>query len=336
MKNIRVVLVPKYMTKEELKEMGIEPTATVEAEYGGKVIEGDVVTLAHHTKEYENNPAPCNTPNVPELEDGSTIVVSHVDLDTIGGVAALMGIKPENPSFWEAAEYLDVNGVHHLHEVPESDQEKYLAFCAWCYANREDRVTSVTDVTEDILKKISVIERVVAKDPDLISEGKKWNDETQKAIEDCLIFENENMRVFDSPNGVFCNAAYYSPKQKRIIPSTVAFNGKFKSITVAFADGGKEFQSLGLMTARELVQKVWGPEAGGHAGIAGSPRGKEMDARDLNLMAVTVNNEFLRAQKKKMEMADDYDEIEENDSQVTLRIIADDVKREQARKIDNT
>ena len=81
--NIRVILVPKYMSQEELLEEQISPTATVEAEYGEKVIKGEQITLAHHTKEYEKNPAPCNTLNVPVLEDGSTIVVSHLDLDTI-------------------------------------------------------------------------------------------------------------------------------------------------------------------------------------------------------------------------------------------------------------
>lgn len=81
--NIRVLLVPKYMSENELSEAQIVPTATVEAEYGEKVIKGEQITLAHHTKEYENNPAPCNTPDVPVLDDDSTIIVSHLDLDTI-------------------------------------------------------------------------------------------------------------------------------------------------------------------------------------------------------------------------------------------------------------
>ena len=81
--NLRVLLVPKYMSEDELADAQIVPTATVEAEYGEKVIKGKQVTLAHHTKEYEHNPAPCNTPDVPVLADDSTIVVSHLDLDTI-------------------------------------------------------------------------------------------------------------------------------------------------------------------------------------------------------------------------------------------------------------
>lgn len=92
-KKIRVILVPKYMSNEELANIGITPEATVEAEYGEKVIKGKQVTLAHHTKEYEKNPAPCNTPDVPVLSDGSTIVVSHIDLDTIRRNCSFNGQK---------------------------------------------------------------------------------------------------------------------------------------------------------------------------------------------------------------------------------------------------
>ncbi len=324
MKNVRVVLVPKYMTKEELKEIGIEPAATVEAEYGDKVITGEQITLAHHTKEYANNPAPCNTPNVPVLEDGATIVVSHVDLDTLGGIAALLGRKKEDPDFWNAAEFIDLNGIHHLHEISPKAQKQYLAYSAWCEQNRSGRITEVTDITQDVMEKLAAMDKSIDMDQEMVENGIRWSKEQEQAIEACLIFENENIRVFDSPEGIFCSAEYYSPKQERIIPATVVLNGKFKSITVALADGGKEFQKLGLMTAKELVQKIWGPEAGGHPGIAGSPRGKEMDNRDLDLMAITVNNEFLRAQNKKMELTEEeYEEIEELKSAVSLRSISD-------------
>ena len=328
MKNIRVILVPKYMTKEELKEMGIEPTATVEAEYGDKVITGEQITLAHHTKEYADNPAPCNTPNVPELEDGATIVVSHVDLDTLGGIAALLGRKKDDPEFWKAAEYIDLNGIHHLHEIPQRAQEQYLAYSAWCEQNRSGRITEVTDITQDVMEKLEAMDKSIDMDPEMVENGIRWSKEQEKAIEACLVYENENIRVFDSPEGIFCSAEYYSPNQKKVIPATVVLNGKFKSITVALADGGKEFQRLGLMTAKELVQKIWGPEAGGHPGIAGSPRGKEMDRRDLDLMAITVNNEFMRAERKKLELTEEeYEELIKQRSAISLRSMADDTEK---------
>lgn len=92
-KNVRVFLVPKYMNEDELTKANIVPTATVEAEYGEKVIKGRKATLAHHTKEYEKNPAPCNNMDVPILDDDSTIVISHLDLDTIRRYSSINGKK---------------------------------------------------------------------------------------------------------------------------------------------------------------------------------------------------------------------------------------------------
>lgn len=284
--NLRVLLVPKYMSEEELADAQIKPTATVEAEYGEKIIKGEQVTLAHHIKEYENNPAPCNTPNVPVLADDSTIVVSHLDLDTLGGVAALMGRKKEDYEFWRAAEFIDLNGPHNLFQVEEEAKRKYIAYQAYQANHRTPRFTEVTDVTDIVLEHLGIIDKVLEGDKELIQEGAKWNEETKKKIEECLVFENDNVRVFNSPDGVFCSAAYYSEKQGKVIPSTVTRNGKFKSVTVAMADGGKK------VSAKELVQELWGNEAGGHPGIAGSPRGKEITEKDMQQLAKAVNERY--------------------------------------------
>ena len=78
--------------------------ATVEAEYGTECVPGRVVTLAHHGPR-SSNPAPCNT-ETEILPEGSTIMLSHLDLDAVGGALALMGVKPEDPEFWKAAEFI--------------------------------------------------------------------------------------------------------------------------------------------------------------------------------------------------------------------------------------
>lgn len=284
--NLRVLLVPRYMSEDELADAQIVPTATVEAEYGEKVIKGEQVTLAHHIKEYENNSAPCNNPNVPVLADDSTIVVSHLDLDTLGGIAALMGRKKEDAEFWETAEFIDLNGPHNLFQVEEETRKKYIAYQAYQANHRISRFTEITDVTDIVLEHLGIIDRVIDGDKTLIQEGMEWDEETKKKIEECLVFENDNVRVFNSPEGVFCSASYYSEKQGKVIPSTVTRNGKFKSVTVAMADGGKK------VSAKELVQELWGNEAGGHPGIAGSPRGQEMTEKDMQQLANIVNERY--------------------------------------------
>lgn len=245
--------------------------ATVEAEYGDFCIEGTKVTLAHHGSR-SNNPAPCCwTRTLPVLEDGDEILVSHIDPDTIGGCLALLGIKPECKEFWEAVSFIDVNATHHLHELPQIQQDMFNAWRA--KLPTVPRYNKLTDVTNLILEQVEVLERIIALEPTIIEEGRKWAEQNKKDIESKLLGENQNVRAFVT-DGTFCSAAYYS-ENFGVVPATITLNTVTKGITIGFADGGK------LYSARELVQKLWGPEAGGHNGVAGSPRGWEKTALDL-------------------------------------------------------
>lgn len=271
----RVILAPSYdMAKN------INAEATVEAEYGDECLEGTMVTLAHHGPR-SGNPAPCNTPDVPELPPFATVVVSHIDLDTLGGIYALQGRKPEDDRFWEAAEMIDVKGVHHIHELDKDIQDKLNAYYAYNYNHAGERYSETADVTKQVEDAYGVINDILDIDaPEhdmLIADGKEWAQAMEAAVEAQLIYEDKNMRVFDS-NGVFCAASYYSPKQDALIPATVTYNEKTKTITLGFEDGGKQYNAM------EIVRSVWGPEAGGREGIAGSPRGIEMTKDDLHAL----------------------------------------------------
>ena len=79
----------------------LTPDATVEAEYGEHVIEGKIYTLAHHSRRYRHMPAPCLFEN--QSSFNGDILISHVDLDTIGGCLALYGRKPDDDEFWQGA-----------------------------------------------------------------------------------------------------------------------------------------------------------------------------------------------------------------------------------------
>lgn len=286
----RVILAPSYdMAKN------INAEATVEAEYGDECLEGTMVTLAHHGPR-SGNPAPCNTPDVPELPPFATVVVSHIDLDTLGGIYALQGRKPEDDRFWEAAEMIDVKGVHHIHELDKDIQDKLNAYYAYNDGQPRQRYTEAIDVTKQIDDTYNVVNAIVdINDPEhdkLITAGKEWAQTREKEVEGQLVYENKDVRVFDT-NGIFCAASYFSPNQNTICPATVTYNEKFKSITLAFEDGGKQ------LNAKEIVQELWGPEAGGREGIAGSPRNVEMTKNDL---AKLVNELTERQLKLKTEI----------------------------------
>lgn len=286
----RVILAPSYDIAKNIKA-----EATVEAEYGDECLEGTMVTLAHHGPR-SNNPAPCNTPDIPELPPFATVVVSHIDLDTLGGIYALQGRKPEDYRFWEAAEMIDVKGAHHIHELDKDIQDKLNAYYAYNDGQPRQRYTEAIDVTKQIDDTYNVVNAIVdINDPEhdkLITAGKEWAQTREKEVEDQLVYENKDVRVFDT-NGIFCAASYFSPNQNTICPATVTYNEKFKSITLAFEDGGKQ------LNAKEIVQELWGPEAGGREGIAGSPRNVEMTKNDL---AKLVNELTERQLKLKTEI----------------------------------
>lgn len=279
MDKFKVILAPGREQAESLPR----PEATVEAEYGDFCIEGSVVTLAHHGVR-SCNPAPCNTKNVPVLDSG-TILVSHVDLDALGGILAVMGAKMEDPDFWEGAERIDVQGLHHIHELSQEVQDKLNAFYAVKDQQPYGRYTEITDVSDliEVYRKalIPILDSSHSEHDAMIEAGRQWEAAATAKVEGKLLRENECIRCF-STDGVFCAAGYYSPNQKKIIPATVTMNTVHRSVTVAFADGGK------ALSAKAIVQELWGPDAGGRDGIAGSPRSWSIEEEQLE-------NEFERA-----------------------------------------
>ena len=270
---MKIYLVPFYISEEKLAEQKICPDATVEAEYGDKVIEGRKITLAHHVEKYANMPAPCCREE-DILEEDSVIVISHIDLDTVGGCLMLTGRKPDNKEFWEAAGFIDCHGIHHIQELPGTVQMQLNAVYAWEKEHRLERSEKIQDVTAFIAEYGHVIEEILKGNKDYIQRGSIWAAEEERKTEACLICENGELRIFEIPDQTFCSAAYYSPKYHKPARATLAYSKPKKSITVAFEDGGKIF------SAKEIVQELWGELAGGHPGIAGSPRNMEMTKED--------------------------------------------------------
>lgn len=303
-KEIKIVLAPSY---EQAKE--VEAEATVEAEYGAYYVEGKSVTLAHHGPR-SNNPAPCNA-DVNPIK-GGTILVSHIDLDTIGGCLALMGEKPKDDAFWQAAEFIDVNGPFHMHELDQPLQDKLNAYYAWEESNRGPRCTEITDVTEAIKQSKEILNKIIdEKHPEheaLVNAGREWEANTAQEVEKHLYEENDCVRAFVvHANDVFCSASYYSPNDDQIKKSTVVLNQDTRSITVAFADGGKECRAV------DVVQELWGPEAGGHYGIAGSPRNWDISKEEIEqefIKTIDYVTEQVREQEQTLEEEYDYDDEE--------------------------
>lgn len=284
----KVLLVPKM---ELLEGLGLTAYNTVEAEYGDQVIEaiGGGVTLAHHGSR-SSNPAPCIAEVTP---NDLPILISHVDLDTIGGIMALCGQRDMSDdtaaAFWALAAYVDCHGPHRLHEAnaPEKIVRRLNAWYAWSNDNRAARADGVVDMTDYVRQAVGAVKEIIAGDAAMIVAGEEWRQTATEQVEARLVDEDERVRVFVT-DGVFCSAAYYSPKLDTVVKATVALNTQTHAISIAFEDSGREHH------AGEIAQALWGKGAGGHAGIAGSPRGKQMTRDNLDKAVAYVRGLYAK------------------------------------------
>jgi hypothetical protein len=268
----------------------VNPQLSVEAEYGSVVVEGSVYTAAHHQKEGEytstNRPAPCNDTNIPIIT--GDVLVSHFDLDTVGGCMRAMGryrtaLDTEFDGFWNLAEFVDLNGPHKLSESGASkiDLSRLYAFWAWSQANlpRQFPADEVVDVTEHAEAAGLAITGILGGQRDMLEAGeamRKSQDELNR-----ISFVEAVAEVGIRTHAGFVNHLYTTP-EGHPLRAVVALNPEQESVTVSLSE------AVEGVSCRELVQKLWGPEAGGHDGIAGSPRDKKMTEEDLRDLGAAV------------------------------------------------
>lgn len=282
-------------------------TATVEAEYGDVVVEGSVVTLAHHGKR-SARPCPCLCDNLNVLGLGiEAIGISHMDLDTLGGVMAVMGSKPEPfyegeycssrvfaDFFWRIASYVDTHGAHKLAQWSDTHltvdtlcniQERGLnggfdeeisrytyrdlinAWWAWSEENRKypPRDGSVEDVTEFVTSAREVVEKLLSSQDsartDLVEEGRQWAEKNATMDADTFVSNVDGVILRTSEK--FVNHLYRTDTR-----AIVSYNPLIQSLTVSVPD------TIDGFSCGEFLKKEFGPLAGGHAGIGGTPRGE--------------------------------------------------------------
>jgi hypothetical protein len=299
-------------------------TTTIEAEYGSAVVEGSLLTLAHHG-ERSHNPPPCVGGNIedivlsiPGIDPDSgyadmaapreiiprkevVVGISHFDLDTLGGIRRVSNTHDFSGDifedlFWHIAGEVDTQGVHKLNRIKKDLQNrvltenptlskedfdmewknsvKYLhAWWAWSAENRlfPPRDGSVEDVTDFILKANKAIDEIFDDDPTLLEKGREW-----KAAQDHLNEEsyiNEKNGVILRRSSQFTNHLYITPFAHPA-KAVIAFNEKTEAITLSFADPINGF------SAAEIMKEHFGNGAGGHAGIAGTPRDRDYSFAD--------------------------------------------------------
>lgn len=263
--------------------------ATVEAEFGDVCVKGKFHTLAHHGSR-SSNPAPCEREITP-IPDWSNIGLSHVDLDVLGGILRLAGYGPSKGFleylFWQLVACLDIQGYHKLTSIQQAlmtDEgassgqitritQYYHAWCAWSadHPYYPPRHSEAVDCTGFIRSALRVIMDILEGDTVLLEIGDMWL-KGQKSLEkeafsNTITFPNFTLIV--RKHEKFVNHLYTSFLYDDVADLVFAYNLTSGACTLSRAD--EDFP----VNCAKTMQSLFGPEAGGRAAIAGSPRGKK-------------------------------------------------------------
>ena len=123
------------------------------------------------------------------------------------------------------------------------------------------------DVTDFFQNAEDVLFQILDEDETLHKAGREWSASKagleRESFVDMFRFGEFSGLVRKSA-GKFVNSLY--AHDGWIYDAIIGHNEETGAITLSF-------ERSGLGNAREIMQSIFGPEAGGHAGIAGSPRG---------------------------------------------------------------
>lgn len=246
-----------------LAEAGNISTATVEAEYGDVLVSGNWATLAHHGPR-AHLPCPCILPNRSDAPSTLLVGISHLDLDTLGGVLALLGTKPEAETFWAAAARVDVEGPHMLPLI-SSDLTilgQLNAFWAWSDGHRLGLPPGqIVDATCAIEEARLALVSILGGDSTLLAEGQAWA--ARKAELATSTLRGVRGPVAFRVAEVFVNHLY-SVEQTAI----VGYNPTKGIITASLVDD----TTHGNADVAQILKGFFGPEAGGRKTVGGGPR----------------------------------------------------------------
>ena len=291
----------------------VAPTVTVEAEYGDVCVPGAALTMAHHgPRAGQQCPGTYTAAQVCAAlvghRGGIVVGLSHFDLDTLGGCMAVLDSQWGNTrhegdldagAFWALAEWVDLRGAHRMEGARALLGDRYdlaarrvRAFWAWSNANRGPMVrgSDLVDLTDHVRAAALVVDHLLtdwaaayeadyeagygeetahlaAHVGELLAAGDAADAAQAELRRSSLVEASTSGRVLLRFAEQFVNHLYPEVDGGAV----VGFNPKTGAVTVSFADGAESPYS-----AVEIVQGLWGPLAGGHRGIAGSPRGTAM------------------------------------------------------------
>lgn len=269
-----VILAPTSQFATDTLRLNPPPALTVEAEYGAFVLEGSKYTAAHHQplgSPYVGRhitpygrPAPCNDDNIPKLEENEVALISHIDIDTLGGLMRATDQYEDNSVFWFYAEHIDTNGRHKA----KKDHPAWIIYngiLAWIEENKPDTSELRNhDVTDFCYRAFDFIRESLTDGHLATRMGNAYLYLQDKLDESTFVEQRPCGLIIRKVQGQKVNHLY------RDGIAVITYDEKYKTIRISTAN------PIPNLSCRRLVQEWWGDRAGGHDQIAGSARGQIM------------------------------------------------------------
>ena len=288
-----VILSPTSQLASDTLRLSNPPALSVEAEYGGFVLEGTKYTAAHHQplgSPYVGRhvtpfgrPAPCNDSNIPKLNDDEVALISHIDIDTLGGLMRATDQFEDNPVFWFYAEHIDTNGIHKARK-DHPCWVLYNGLNAWINENHpEIDPKRNNDVTDFCYEAFSFIKEML-NDGQLATRMGNAHIYLQEKLDESSFVEMRPCGlIVRRTRGEKVNHLYRGEN------AIITYDEKYKTIRISTAD------PIPNLSCRRLVQEWWGDRAGGHDQIAGSARGQIMSEDQFREAIERFDLELTRA-----------------------------------------
>lgn len=237
------------------------------------------------------------------------IGVSHWDWDTAGGVFGLLGVKPVHGVWgkvWQAVAHVDEQGPHRAETFaayPEV-RRQVEAMRAHASANRVTvpRGVAVVDATEEAERDLRFLLALdqelecagalgllpgdgpvhLEADLPLLAAGVRFAAEQEDLAWDSFVASYGGGRLLLRASDRFVNQLYRH--EGRVAMVIVGFNTATGAVTLSF----ERPEATAGLSAAALMRQQFGDRAGGHRGIAGSPRGEVRSLAEAEALARTV------------------------------------------------
>lgn len=267
-----------------------DQTATIEAVYGDKIVHGSVLTLTRGKN--RNRKCPCLFRNLDI--DIDAIGISRVDLNTIGGLMAILEIKQINiftNIFWDVVAQIDRRGPHHIRSITwklgvgKEIRDVLNAYYAFFEKHKTEFIApedgSVIEINIDpLINVLNLLLTPALSETDeyttLINDGKSWYDRKKDVEHDSFRKLEDGVLLRVSVDGNNVNNLYnhYNDVERAI----VGYDETRETITLSVESPIPRFSCI------DFIINLFGVECVGNEHIAQSPCDKKMKYSDAEYL----------------------------------------------------